>query len=416
MSVRFALIKKQLDIPLPIYLSGYFGRKDPATEIHDPLNISCFYVEDDNQSVAVFGLDLLGIYRGNYDPMVEEVKNRINRPNLKMVFSSAHTHSAPGFREKDDEQTLNLDKLMEDIINKAVMILKEAPNVAQPAVLSYGEKPVDNVGANRRDKDVKVNTILRTLYFDFSGKPAMVINFNCHPTHMNYENLLVSKDFQGAAMDELVNQGYLPMFLQGACGDISTRFTRIEQTFDDMARIGHIFAEEIKSLVPSEKFEIDEFSYDEHIFQLNKKEYQSEEFYLSEIAKYKQNLEDARGSMSAADLRILETALEGINVEYLFSQIQDEIDPNIRCGILRLGDKVAMVFLPFELFSKIADQITDGSNVPHTMIVGYSFDGVGYMPDSASFDQAGYEVLSCTYEKGSGERVGDSVIELLNRK
>jgi len=418
MSVRFAVIKKQLTVPLPIYLSGYFNRSEPATEMHDPLNISCFYVEDNDKAVAVFGLDILGIYGDFYEKFIDAVKAKISFPNLQMVFSSAHTHSAPGFRgfEEDQKLLLNADVFFEEIVNKAVLILQEAPDVAKPAALSYSEKPVEGVGANRRDKNVKVNTILHTLAFDFEDKKAVVVNFNCHPTHMSAKNLLVSKDFQGIAMDELVEQDYLPMYLQGACGDISTRFTRVDQTFEDMARIAHLFAEEIKNVDVIEKFTVDDFDYSEHYFDVPKKVYKEEEFYLSEIAKFENNLKEAiAASMPAADLRILETALEGIRVEYHYSTKQDQINISIRCGILRLADKVAMVFLPFELFSKLADQITAGSKVPYTMVVGYSFNGLGYMPDSASYDKSGYEILSCVYEKGSGEIVAESVIALLNQ-
>jgi hypothetical protein len=416
MSVRFAILKKQLDVPLPIYLSGYFNRKDPATECHDPLNISCFYVEDSKKAVAVFGLDLLGIYYGVYDKLVKAIEEKINRADLQIILSCAHTHSAPGYHELLSEgKTINLDVLFDEIVGKAVSILEEIPALAQPAVLHYSERPLSGVGANRRNKDIEVNTVLRTLSFDFADKQAVVVNYPCHPTHLSYRNLLISKDYQGAAMDELVEQGYLPMFLQGACGDISTRFTRHEQSFDDMARIAHIFASAIKEQLPGESFEVTDFDYSQHVIEIKAKEYQDEEFYLSEIERYTNELEAARDKLPASELRILETALEGINVEYRYSQYQDLIVTKVRCGILSLGDKLALVFLPFELFSKIADQIFAGSKVPYTMIVCYTFDGLGYLPDQASFDQAGYEVLSCTYEKGSGELVGEKVIELLNQ-
>ena len=414
MSVRFALIKKELVVPLPIYQAGYYSRKEPATAIHDPLNISCFYLENDEKAVAVFGLDLLGIYDDYYEKLCERVQETIKRPDLQIVFSCAHTHAAPGFGRMTGED-LNKDKLLQEIVDKAVAILIEAPKIAKPATLTYGEKPLDDVGANRRDKDVKVNTILRTLAFDFEDKKAMVVNFNCHPTHMSFRNLLISKDYQGAAMDELLTQGYLPMFLQGACGDISTRFTRIEQTFEDMARIAHLFAEDIKTVNADDVFTVEDFDYQEYTFAIPKKKYEVEAYYKSEISKYEENLAAARGTMPAAELRLLETALEGISVEYQCSTTQDEIVTAIRCGILRLDDKLAMVFLPFELFSKIADQITAGSKVPHTMIVGYTFDGLGYLPDIASYEKSGYEVLSCTYEKGAGEKVADRVIALLNQ-
>ena len=414
MSVRYAIIKKSLDLPLPIYLSGYSDRQQPATAIHDPLNISCFYLSTAEKEVAVFGLDILGIYDGYYEKLTKAVTDAVARPNLAVVFSSAHTHSAPGFDHFRSHQDLHRQEFLQEIIAKATMILQEAPQLAQPATLSYFEKPLDNVGANRRNKNVKVNTVLRTLNFNFADKKAVIVNFNCHPTHMSAKNLLISKDYQGAAMDELETQGYLPMFLQGACGDVSTRFTRKEQTFEDMARIAHIFAEEIKTAQPGMPLEITDFDYREYNFEIPKKQYQTPEFYRQEIAKYQKKLEDNRGTMAAADLRLYETALQGIQVESQYAEFQDKIVTAVRCGILRLGQQAALVFLPFELFSKIADQITAAAKIPFTMIIGYSFDGLGYLPDLASFDQSGYEVLSCTYQKGAGETVADKVSELLN--
>jgi len=413
MSIKLAIAKKKLDTPLPIFLSGYGARKEYAKSIHDDLYANSLVITDGTKSFAIVSCDLLGIYAGYYQPIVDDIKKRVQIPNLEIVITCVHSHSSPALRDSEYDQ--NIDKMIEEVKVKITEGIKEAFKNAVDTKIGFNEMPVTGVGANRRDSKISVNTVLKLLLFKQTDKTGVAVNFNCHPTLMGPTNMQVSRDFQGYTMDKLVQDNYLPMYLQSACGDVSTRFTRTEQSFSECDRIGNLLAKAVEELAAKTEFiDVDGFNYHQHIITLPRKHYQSDTYYQAKIKEYRQQLEDKRGKVSASELRIFETALQGIEVEYRYSKSQDTIVTEIPCGILQLG-KATMIFSPFEIFTKIADRIYDQSKSAITYLVGYSFDGQGYMPDKDSFNNGGYEVLSCRYAQGAGEILADKIIELINK-
>ena len=60
---------------------------------------------------------------------------------------------------------------------------------------------------------------------------------------------------------------------------------------------------------------------------------------------------------------------------------------------MRIGD-VALVALPGEPFVELGLEIKRRSPAPHTFVVGYANDWVGYLPTQVAWEQGGYEVPS----------------------
>ena len=80
-----------------------------------------------------------------------------------------------------------------------------------------------------------------------SGKRAIFYSFPCHPTVLSAGNLLVSADFAGQIEKHL--HGDFTVFANGAAGDISTRFTRQESSFEECERMGKLAADYILTLL-----------------------------------------------------------------------------------------------------------------------------------------------------------------------
>ena len=59
--------------------------------------------------------------------------------------------------------------------------------------------------------------------------------------------------------------------------------------------------------------------------------------------------------------------------------------------VMRIGD-VALVALPGEPFVELGLEIKRRSPAPHTFVVGYANDWVGYLPTQVAWEQGGYEV------------------------
>jgi hypothetical protein len=82
-----------------------------------------------------------------------------------------------------------------------------------------------------------------------------------------------------------------------------------------------------------------------------------------------------------------------------------------------LGD-VALVGVPGEFFTTLGQEIKRRSPYRDTFVFELANDYVGYIPDQAAFDRGGYQVwmgLHSFLERGSGERIVDEAVGLLDR-
>ena len=410
---KFSINKMKMEVPLPIMLGGYGKREKPAISIHDDLYVNCFLVHSDSINLAILSCDLLGIYDGNYEKIVEKIMEKVHLENFKVLLSCVHSHSAP-IINNNPKYSLNKDKLMNSLVNTSVNLINTSYDNLKEQKLSFTESYYNGVGKNRRSKDLEINTILRTISLD--KEKSVVVNYNCHPTLLSYKNNEVSKDYQGACLEYLCEAyGYKSMFLQGACGDVSTRFTRTSQSFEEVYRLGRLLGEQTFNQIKDTTFEaIENVTFNEYIFNLPMKEYHHENYYKEEIKKFS-NLINSNQNTNHGELRLLETTLQGIKKEYLMSLNKNYEPLLIPCAILTLNNH-ALVFLPFELFSKLDDEICKRSPYVSTYIIGYCFNCLGYLADKESYKEGGYEVLSSIYANGAGEILVDKIISLLKNQ
>ena len=80
-----------------------------------------------------------------------------------------------------------------------------------------------------------------------------------------------------------------------------------------------------------------------------------------------------------------------------------------------IGD-VALVGVPGEFFTKLGREIKIRSPYRYTYVFELANDYVGYIPDAVAFDKGGYQVwmgLHSFLEKGSGEKIVDTAVQLL---
>jgi len=81
--------------------------------------------------------------------------------------------------------------------------------------------------------------------------------------------------------------------------------------------------------------------------------------------------------------------------------------------VFALGDQVAWVALPGEIFSELGMAIKKASPFPNTIIVELANDSIGYIPSRRAFQQGSYEVISSRCAEGSGEMLVDAAIRML---
>jgi neutral ceramidase len=81
--------------------------------------------------------------------------------------------------------------------------------------------------------------------------------------------------------------------------------------------------------------------------------------------------------------------------------------------VIGLGDKIAWVSLPGEIFVELGVAIKKASPFPQTIVAGLSNGSISYVPTRKAFTEGAYEVISARCEPGCGEALAEAAIRML---
>ncbi len=210
-------------------LAGFDRRSQPAQGTLEDLYVTVLALQ--NGEAAPFLLcsfDLLGTDR----TLCEKVQQALPLPPERVWVCATHTHAAPrgafsGGISQDD-----------GYIDSLVANCKEAAFAAMedllPAQALWGEATAEDV-ASLRDVPREQSAYampLCSLWLKREKDDIGFLRFQCHPTVLDESNLHYSRDLPGGIAGENT------IFTNGACADLSTRFTRKESSPVERDRLG----------------------------------------------------------------------------------------------------------------------------------------------------------------------------------
>jgi hypothetical protein len=85
----------------------------------------------------------------------------------------------------------------------------------------------------------------------------------------------------------------------------------------------------------------------------------------------------------------------------------------VEVQVISLGDDLAWVSLPGEIFVQLGQAIKNGSPFKQTMIAELANGSIGYIPTKVAYPQGNYEVVSSRCAAGSGEMLVDAALKQL---
>jgi hypothetical protein len=85
----------------------------------------------------------------------------------------------------------------------------------------------------------------------------------------------------------------------------------------------------------------------------------------------------------------------------------------VEVQVVALGDEVAWVSLPGEIFVELGLAVKKASPFRYTLIAELANGSVGYVPDRPAYAQGNYEVVSARCAEGSGELLVEAAVRLL---
>jgi hypothetical protein len=236
-------------IPVGTPLAGYIARTGVAEGALDTLMFGTLVLQHEGTRFVLVTSDVVAVDAS----LADEVSAAAGLDRAELALSASHTHSGPAGVVSRLHPTAvdHLDcNLRSRFIATAAEAIATARNGMESVDLLVGVTVTEGIAANRNDPigpfDPRL-TVLATRRGDGSFQ-GVICHFACHPTILGANNRLVSADFPGALREKLDvaldRDGRTPLvlFVNGAAGDISTRFTRQAQNAGEMSRVGAALA------------------------------------------------------------------------------------------------------------------------------------------------------------------------------
>ncbi len=243
--MEFATMKVNINPVLPVKQRGFITQVNPILNVHDDLYLRLALIQKGKKILIYVSLDNIGLPEEQVETWKVVAQAKYGA-EVSLLVSCTHTHFGGDPQDPVySVQLLEAFKLALDIAH---------PKDVGEISFAYRMRPYDEVGKSRisgHEANVRVETF--SLYAE-NRRIATFIIHNVHPTIMHASTPYFSAEYPGILLKlcSIQSPGEFFSFMQGADGDISTRFTRHEQTFDEVRRLATLLHETIKDMMMNE--------------------------------------------------------------------------------------------------------------------------------------------------------------------
>lgn len=423
--LQAAAVEVDITPPVGTPMEGYAARKGVSLGIHDPLLGQLLLLKAGEKRLVLISLDLLGVNLDFTQQVRMGIQQAIGAPLEGTLIACSHTHSgAAGFLPPHPGISLpQAPDLQQMTARKLIGAAIWAEQRLQPARLGIGRGSVAGIALNRNDpeKGLVDNELVLLSVEDVRGNPlAVVMNHGCHPTVLGYDNLYFSADYPGAARMTLrrIYPETTFLFTNGASGDISTRFTRCEQTYREVDRMGRLLAGEVLKVMQAIKTQPDvELNAKTVEVDLRFRSFPPVEVARQEKERLQAELEAMREAGAAhGAIRRAITRLEGANGQLLMAQeLAGRTSNRSQMQALTVNE-LGMIGVPGEPFTRTVLDIKAASPKAATIVISYANDYQGYFPDAISIQEGSYEALISPYPAQVAESLAETALKLLSHE
>jgi neutral ceramidase len=418
--------------PLGIPMAGYYSERG-AQGVHDDLHATAIVIESGGREAALVVLDLITTPRA----LVEEARREIERTTRvrggDVMISATHTHTGPildrnnAFGGRSDV----VRDYLSGLPAKIAEAVRRAESRLTPARAFAATGREDAIAFNRRyhmkDGTVgwnpgKLNpgiikpagTIdpeVPVVYFESAdGKPlATYVNYAVHLDNVGEAKISADLPFTlGRAMADFKGPEMITLFSAGCCGDVNhidVRWREPQRGSANAARMGTILAAEVLRTWPDLKpVETDAVRTRSAIVPLALPTISE-----ADVARSREvisRLEDPK----APRPKFLEM-VDAFKTRDVAARQGRPLEVEVQ--VIALGDGLAWVSLPGEIFVELGLAIKQDSPFHRTIIAELADGAIGYIPARRAYAQGNYEVISARCAEGSGERLVDTAVRLL---
>ena len=420
----------------PVGMGGY-GRSDQriSTGVLSYLYVTCIAITDaDDNTILIYGMDLCGC--GDAIKFKTNVASATGVPELNIMMSASHTHSAPDYSVATSANGAALNKLRDGLVKAAEIALedrKEAKmfggsidtkgmNFVRHYICNDGTYCGDNFGdssSGYAGHASQADPQLQLIKFTREGdKDIYLTNFQTHPHQTGGSAKFdLSADVVGEyriAMEKALDCEVL--YLSGAGGNINSR-SRIteENATPDWRAWGVKMAEYAQQV---------EFT------ELNTGKVQASEQEFEALINHADDAlaaicSDLRNRWNSGEITTAELKEIGLSygVKLNSPYHADAIASRASMGrsgkftitAYSFGD-VGLAAFPGEQFDTNGKFIKENSPFAMTIVATKANGENGYFPSEFAFGHGSYEVDTTKYVVGTAEKLADTYVAMLTEQ
>ncbi|MCE5240848.1 neutral/alkaline non-lysosomal ceramidase N-terminal domain-containing protein [bacterium] len=404
------------------------AREEGSRGVHDDLTARALVLSNGQDTVALVVLDICMLPGWMATRIRELVAQQTGLQPHQVLTAAIHTHAGPItvgiFGEAPDET------LLRQVAALAAGAVAEAFRNQVPARIGWGrgraEEPVNNRRLIARDGRLHMNWegldpadvvqvlgptdpeigLVRVDTAD-GRRLATLLNYALHPAILAGDNWLISADWPSYAR-RVVEQlhGGTALFFNGATGNvnhINHRRPEQQRGFYEARRLGTIVgAAAVQGLLQIERLHDD--------IALGSR---SRVLTVAGRRVSPEQVAAAEAIMAAHTGPLVEAATDGASDALFASEAlklaaRGEFAERVEVQAVRLG-QAAVIALPVELFVDYQLRFKRESPLPHSLLIGYANDYLGYVPTPEALQQGGYEAQPMSWSK-LGPTAGDTLI------
>ena len=376
--------------PTGVELCGYgpyIGRR--ATAVHQDLHATALALSDGERTFVWTSNDLVWTDRALVDETHRIVRKRYGLDPARVVITNTHTHSGPATMKTvawgkwDGEYAAELPERFADAIGQAVSNL-------EPGSVGFGRAPVPGLSVNRVDEggEADEEALLMRIDDTRGRMRAAAVNFGAHPVTLGADTVICG-DYPADAVRKMEKEraGLRVLFFQGSCGDLNCR--GFGEGMEMMKANGSLLRDSVLPALDEVETTAD-VALDGDTYEVALPTDVPDRFELeAELAECRDRLTASNADADPGENRKLrfEVDWRAQRLELLDGPHPQRLE--FRVSWMRINDSVLLAH-PLELFLTYGKQVQSASPFPHTMVIGYANETVGYLARPRDFEQEGF--------------------------
>jgi neutral ceramidase len=437
-ALRVGAAAEVITPPVGTPMAGYYFER-AAEGVHDDLYAKALVLEQGGTKAALVSLDLISTPLGITEAARTEIGRATGIAGRNVMISATHAHTGPvlaGRGLRDDalgDGNELVRRYSATLPVKIAEAVRRADSALAPAVARAAKGEDRSIAFNRRfhmtdgtvgwnpgklnPRIIKpagpIDPEVAVVLFEASSEGhrplCSYVNYAVHLD--NIGGLKFSADMPGtlySLLSTVKGPGMVTLYTTGCCGDINhidVRWAEPQHGFENAARMGVILAGAVLETWPRLK-----------PVAKGPLRVKSRAVALPLPAISSTDVETARRVAArhrdpkAKQPGFLETvqAYKVLDVEARHGEPTE-----VEVQVVALGNDLAWVSLPGEIFVELGMAIKQDSPFEHTIIAELANGSIGYIPTRRAYTQGNYEVVSARCAEGSGEMLVDAAIGLL---